>query len=736
MRPERDASSLRTLLCFRSTHAVVSSVLRFVASAQQSATAIRRPAAPRSVRDKAKPADDNTLAARPPLPLRGILVASRQTRCRICAPLQTAYVITASFLRFRRPLIIAAHLVLIPIVYFSAFALRFDLPVPGERLALFWLTVPILLVLRMGVFAYFRLYEGWWRHVGMQDLSDLFRAVSLSTVLFLVALFLIGDFRELPRSLLLLDWLVAMGVFGGIRFATRSLREQRIYRRRAGDGKRTLIIGAGEAAEGLLRRLRRHASEGICPIALVDDDPAKRGMRLHGTEVRGTIDDIGLLVAKYRIQLLVIAMPSAHREAMQRIVHRCAETGVEFKVVPPLDELMDGRVHLNQLRNVDLEDLLGRSAIRLELEALKADLRDQTVLVTGGAGSIGSELVRQIARYAPNRLIVLDRAESPLYFIDQEMRYAYPELDVVPVIASVTDGVRIEQIFSLYRPTRVFHAAAYKHVPLMEENAVEAVRNNVLGTLGLAECAARHDVEKFVLISTDKAVRPSSVMGASKRIAERIVLGWPTLRRSATDFRAVRFGNVLGSDGSVVPLFKLQLAQGRPLTVTHPDVSRYFMTIPEAVQLVLQASVLPEAAGRVSMLEMGEPVRILTLAENLIRLSGLEPYRDVPIVFTGMRPGEKLHEELMSQIERTIPTAIEKIRVVQTDEADARTLQQGLERLGAALAFATRDDLLSAIRTLVPECIEPLRQSPSSAPLAAPAATAGAREPAARLNVS
>lgn len=638
-------------------------------------------------------------------------------------------VLSESLLRFRRPLIVFGHLLLIPLVYFTAFVLRFDLPIPPDRLSLFLLTMPVLLAFRIAAFAYFNLFEGWWRHAGMQDLIDLFKAVSLSSAAMLGLLFLLGDFRHLPRSLLVLDWLLAMGVFGGARFAVRGLREQRVTRLRAGRGQRALIIGAGEAAESLLRQLRRNENDRIRPVGLVDDDPHKRGMRLHGLRVEGTTAQIVELAARHRIELLVLAMPSATREQMKRIVELCVATGLDFKIVPTLDELMDGRARLGQLRSVEIEDLLGRSSVRLRLDLVELDLVGRTVVVTGGAGSIGSELVRQIARFRPARVVVVDKAESPLYFMDLETRRSYPDLDIVPVIMDVTNEDRLEELFARHRPSHVFHAAAYKHVPLMEHNVPEAVRNNILGTFALAECAVRHGVEKFVLISTDKAVRPSSVMGASKRIAERIVLGWPSLRRSGTDFRAVRFGNVLGSDGSVIPLFKRQLAAGEPLTVTHADVTRYFMTIPEAVQLVLQASVIPEAAGRISMLEMGEPVRIVTLAENLIRLSGLEPYRDVPIVFTGMRPGEKMHEELMSHVECTVPTAIEKIRVVQTDETDSYALQFGVERLRVALTLATRKDLLDAIRMLVPECVEPLRQPGWSAPRLAPLTSAPGHAP-------
>jgi FlaA1/EpsC-like NDP-sugar epimerase len=614
-----------------------------------------------------------------------------------------------ALVRYRRPIIIGIHLVLIPLAYWLAFLLRFDGNVPAQRVELFWMSLPALLVIRLGSFYYFQLFEGFWRNVGMHELKDLLKAVTLSSVLFLGTLFALGEFGDLPRSLIALDWLIAVGVFGGIRFGVRDLRESQAWRRCNFEGKRALVIGAGGATEGLLRQIRRGEGDALCPVALVDDDLTKQGTRIHGVPVVGTTADLARVVRDRQIELLIIAMPSATSETMQRIVTLCVEAGVEFKIVPSLSELVDGRARLTQLRSVDVEDLLGRKSICLELDSLEADLRDRVVMITGGAGSIGSELARQIARFQPSRLVVVDKAESPLYFIHLELLQKYPGLDVVPVIGDISDAARLEQIFAKHRPSRVFHAAAYKHVPLMEGNVVEAVRNNVLGTLRLAQCAARFEVEKFVLISTDKAVHPSSVMGACKRIAERIVLGWPTLRRANTDFRAVRFGNVLGSDGSVIPLFKKQLEAGLPLTVTDPEVTRYFMTIPEAAQLVLQSACLSEAAGRICMLEMGEPVKIVDLAENLIRLSGLEPYRDVPIVFTGLRPGEKLHEELMSAVEVTVPTSIEKIRVVQTDEADGQAIQQGLDRLSAALVLATDEDLLSAIRALVPECVEPLR---------------------------
>ena len=619
-------------------------------------------------------------------------------------------------LRLRRPVVLLLHLLLVPLGYYGAFALRFDFRPPGPYIDLFWRTVPYLMVLRMASFAIFGLFHGWWRHVGMRDLIDLVRATTLSTVLLLLALFMTGDLSGegagplLPRSVLVLDWITALILFGGLRFGVRAFREERLLPWRSRRGKRALIIGAGTAAERLLRETQREGESDICPVAMVDDDPDKRGMRLHGVPVVGTSRDLRTLVAKDGIELLVIAIPSATRTEMRDIVEACLVTGVDFKIVPSMRELLDGRARLGEQRKVQIEDLLGRDTIDLGVDGPRGDLEGRTVLVTGGAGSIGSELARQVAGFGPRRLLVLDQAESPLYFANLELRAAHPELEIIPVIADVTDAARMESVFARHRPDFVFHAAAYKHVPLMEDNPVEAVRNNVIGTLTVAQAAARYGAEKFVLISTDKAVYPSSVMGATKRLAEQIVLGWPALRASETDFRAVRFGNVLGSDGSVIPLFKRQLAAGQPITVTHPEVTRYFMTIPEAVQLVLQAAALPDAGGRICMLEMGEPVRIVELAENLIRLSGLEPYTDVPIVFTGLRPGEKLHEELMEAREATVPTAISKVRVVQTVEPEAEALTTGLDRLAAAAAVGSAGDILDAIRGLVPECVPPLRE--------------------------
>ncbi len=625
------------------------------------------------------------------------------------------WTVPARLLSYRRVLIVGVHLILIPLAYFGAFGARFDFHIPPAELRTFARTLPYLLVIRLLIFAWYGLFRGYWRHVGLRDLVDLGVATTLSTGLFAAALLATGLPPALPRSVFLLDWLGIVFLSGGLRLAARAFREGQLPMQ-SPRGRRTFLIGAGEAAEMLLRQVRHDSRFGISAVGLIDDNPETHGRSLHGVPVLGGTADLERLVHQHRIQLLVIAIRSAPADKMRRIVERCTATGTEFRIIPSLQDLLDGRAGIGQLREVEIEDLLGREPVHLDLEQVRGDLEGKTVLITGAGGSIGSELARQIARFRPARLVLLERAESPLYFVHLEVSQSAPEVEVVPVIANITNAERLDEVFGTYRPEYVFHAAAYKHVPLMEESVFEAVWNNVVGTLRVAQRAVQHRVEKFVLISTDKAVNPTSMMGVTKRIAERIVLELPALR-VRTDFRVVRFGNVLGSDGSVVPLFKRQLAAGGPITVTHPDVQRYFMTIPEAVELVLTAAALPAAAGRISILEMGSPVRIVDLAEQLIRLSGLEPYKDVQIVFTGLRPGEKLNEELVGGGEETIPTSAEKIRLVERNGGSAANVAVALQHLIDALTAGRTPDLMRAVAALAPEYVasgpRPPRRSPA-----------------------
>jgi FlaA1/EpsC-like NDP-sugar epimerase len=604
--------------------------------------------------------------------------------------------------QYRRPVIVGTHALLVVVGYRLAYDLRFDFKVAPSDLVVFWLTLPVLMVIRLGAYWAYGLFRGHWQIFGLPDLLRLCRAATIGSLVFVVTLALIGLIPGpgVPRSILIIDWAGAIFLVGGIRMVARSMRESVVFPRVT--GRRTLVIGAGDKAERLLREVRRVSDGGLRVLGLVVDAPRADRYAIHNCAVVGTVAELPALVERHRAEFVVIALDAPSRETMAQVVAQCQAAGVEFKTLPSLYELLEGAARADQLRNVRIEDLLAREPVKLDLSAVDAEVRGRVVLVTGAAGSIGSELVRQIAHMRPARLVLVDRAESPLYFIHLELRSAHPSLSVISVIGDVTDESAMAHCFAEHHPNYVIHAAAYKHVPMMEDNIVEAVRNNVLGTVIVAEAAVQAGSAKFLLISTDKAVNPTSIMGATKRIAERIVLGLPTLAGSATDFRAVRFGNVLGSAGSVVPLFERQLEAGGPLTVTHPDVERYFMTITEAAQLVLQAAALAEATGRITMLEMGEAVRIIDLAEKLIRLAGLEPHRDVPIVFTGLRPGEKLHEELTTMLESTVPSGVDKIRLVCTEQNGAG-VEGGLARLAAGVALRDQDQLVVSVQALVPE---------------------------------
>ena len=521
---------------------------------------------------------------------------------------------------------------------------------------------------------------------------------------FVGVLYLTATFRGTSRAVLVLDWLLAIFLVGGFRFGIRMNREvQALRRREAPAGKRTFIIGAGEAGEQLLRQLSHEPRRTLRVVGLIDDNPDTHGRSLHGLPVLGGTEALPRLTAAHSVEQLVIAVPSATRAELQRIVERCVEAKLPFKILPSLHDLLARRADRGGSATSKLDDLLGREPVSIRLDEVERDLAGKTVLITGGGGSIGSELARKVARFRPRRIVLLDRAENSLYFAALDLQRAQPDIELLPVIANITNRERMGEVFRTYRPTHVYHAAAYKHVPLCEAYPSEAAWNNIVGTLRLAEAAARSGVAKFVLISTDKAVNPTSVLGATKRLAERVVLELPYLALASTDFRAVRFGNVLGSDGSVLPLFRQQLAAGGPLTVTHPEVRRYFMTIPEAAELVLQAAALPEARGQIAMLEMGEQVRIVDLAEHLIRLAGLVPHQDIRIEFTGLRPGEKLQEELVAAGETAHPTSIGKIWVIRPNSYDPLAFRLGLDRLSAVLLRGDDDAVLREIGALVPE---------------------------------
>ncbi|MFN2400321.1 MAG: polysaccharide biosynthesis protein [Gemmatimonadaceae bacterium] len=604
--------------------------------------------------------------------------------------------IVSLIFRFRTALLIALHALVVAVSFTLAFMLRFEWLIPQAYFRTILVTLPLLLAFRMLAFGYFRLYRGWWRYVGMRDLVDLLRAVTISSLVFAASLLFFSRGQGFPRSVLVIDALLTIAFIGGARFGLRALRESRrpkVIPRL----NRVLIIGAGDAGELLLREMRNNPRLGYLPVGFVDDDSRKVGFHIHGVEVLGVTSNLLDVLRTHPADELIIAIPSASRRQIQGIVNRCLESKVPFKILPAIAALA-GEIHMSQVRPVKVEDLLGRDPVDLDATQIRADIAGRRVVITGAGGSIGSELARQIAGYGPATIVLLERSENALFLVDQELRRRLPEGDIRPVICDIRDRRDVERVFSDVKPQIVYHAAAFKHVPMMESHLAQAVDNNVFGTRNVAELTAEHG-GKFVLISSDKAVSPSNVMGATKRLAEKLVLSLNG--RGRNHFVAVRFGNVLGSNGSVVPLFTEQIAEGGPVTVTDPDATRYFMTIPEAVQLVLQASVLDEARDRIVMLEMGEPVKILDLARNLIRLSGFEPEVDIQIVFTGLRPGEKLHEQLTSETEETLPTRYEKIRVVRAHTP--LPLDKGLESLREAVASRDERAILRRLQDLLPE---------------------------------
>lgn len=542
------------------------------------------------------------------------------------------------------------------------------------------------------------LYRGLWRFASLPDLANIVRASAFGALAIALALFLVTRLEGVPRSVLVTYPFVLALLLAAPRLTYRYWKDSRLDLLRQEGSQRILIIGAGTAGEALLRELLH--DRAYRPIGLLDDAPSLRGAVIRGVPVLGGIDRLPAIAREVAAELLVIAIPTATAAQMQRIVSLCEQAAVPFRTVPHLKDVIAGRAQANQLKEVAIEDLLGREEVELDWTAIRNVLAGQRVLVTGGGGSIGAELCRQVARLAVERLVVFEQSEYNLYRIGQELREQFPELKLDTVLGDVRDISAVRTLIEQFRPQHVFHAAAYKHVPLLEEQIREAVRNNIMGTRAVAEAAAEGGVESFVLISTDKAVNPSNVMGASKRVAELFcqALASHTRMRVIT----VRFGNVLDSAGSVVPLFREQIARGGPVTVTHPEMERYFMTIPEACQLILQASTQGQG-GEIFALDMGEPVRIDFLAEQMIRLAGKLPGTDIAIVYTGLRPGEKLREELFHAQERYLDTKHPKIHLAQSRAVDWQSLTGRLDRLAVAAATFDQAELEGQLHALVPE---------------------------------
>ena len=586
-----------------------------------------------------------------------------------------------------RTLQVAADLILVALAFFCAFRLRF-LDDPGGIPDRYWTVVTQSIAFvaagKVIVFAAFGMYQKWWRYIGGQDFAGILRAVAVSSAILVIVFTVAQPFEpNLPRSVVVLDFLLTLIFVAGARLAVRLVVERPARGARIPKGAKVLIIGAGSGGQMVVREMQLNPNLGKTAIGFIDDDPRKRGMRMTGgLKVLGSTDEIEEILDDAEPDEVVIAIPSAPGTLRGRVVAACRTREIRVRTLPTVFELLRGGVQLNrQLREVQVEDVLGRDPVVVELDRVGAYLTDRIVLVTGAGGSIGSELCRQIARVGPRLIVMVDNSEANLFEIDREMVETRHFSSVEAVLADCREPGRMLEVMQRFKPSVVFHAAAYKHVPLMEANPLEAVRNNAIATRITAETAAASRVERFVLISTDKAVNPKTVMGATKAMAEWVVEA-AGQRHPHTRFVSVRFGNVLASSGSVVPIFRSQIERGGPVTVTHPDMTRYFMTIPEAVQLVIRAGDIGSGKGEVFVLDMGEPVRIVDLAHNMIRLAGYEPERDIAIEFTGPRPGEKLHEELIADSERAQATAAKRIlRAVRENPLDPENVTDAMNHL-------------------------------------------------------
>ena len=559
--------------------------------------------------------------------------------------------------------------------YTLAYFLRFEFSLNRYYVDQILHILPFLIPLKLCFFFFFRLYKGMWRYCSTVDFWRLGQASIVSMFAVVGALTLMGGCSTIPRSVFAIDALLTFVLAGGLRMGIRSFYAATTSSKGFGafslprmrpapkDPKKVLIVGAGGSGEKIVRETFDNPNLGCKVVGFLDDDPGKLGRAVHGVPILGTVDALPEVIEKLGVKEVFISVPSATGEQMRRIVDTCKRTGAPFKTLPAIGEIIDGKVSVKALRDVNYEDLLRRPPVRLDTHGIHEYLSDRTVLLTGAGGSIGSELCRQVIRYNPKRLVLVDKCEENLFNMQAELRDEFRFTKFNGVLCAVQHRSLMERVFGTYQPDVVFHAAAYKHVPILERNPWEAVYNNVLGSKVAMELALQYKVERFVLVSTDKAVRPTNVMGTSKRLAELVL---QSQQQDGTRFMGVRFGNVVGSSGSVIPLFQKQIRRGGPVTVTHPDITRYFMSIPEAVQLILQAGSIG-TGGEIFVLEMGTPVKIAEIARDLIRLSGKDPDTDIPIVFTGLRPGEKLYEELVTDGEDVAPTKHEKIRMLRTN---------------------------------------------------------------------
>lgn len=589
-------------------------------------------------------------------------------------------------------------LLMIPPAWLGSYWLRFNLEgIPAEYWQQALDMLPLVMFVQGGLFLYFGLYRGVWRFASIPDLVRILKATLISVAIVAVTIFFFTRLQGVPRSVFVLDAILLVIFLGAPRFVYRWVKDRRLYGREV---KNVLIVGAGRAGEMLVRDLLRDPLQAYRPVAFVDDASAKRGKDVHGVRVAGACDVIPRLATELGVQLVLIAMPSANSRQMQRVVGLCEATGLPFRVLPHMQDLVTGQVSLKELREVKIEDLLGRESVSLDWEAITRGVQGKTILVTGGGGSIGSEFCRQVARLGPAHLIIFEQSEYNLYSIELELRQTFPGLMLTALLGDITDPVAVECTLQSHRPSVILHAAAYKHVPMLEYQLRAAVKNNILGTRTLADCASRCGCSSFVMISTDKAVNPANIMGMTKRVAE--IYCQNLSAHSDTHFITVRFGNVLGSAGSVIPLFQKQIAAGGPVTVTHPEITRFFMTISEAAQLILQAGAMGQG-GEIFVLDMGEPVKIAYLAEQLVLLSGKKPGDDIDIIYTGLRPGEKLYEELFHESEKLAGTRHPKILLSSSRTTDLTNLERSLDLLKGACENSDSYEIYRLLCSLVPE---------------------------------
>jgi FlaA1/EpsC-like NDP-sugar epimerase len=581
---------------------------------------------------------------------------------------------------------------------FIAYQLRFELDIP----LVYWNTVPeavIIAVLCNYLLLYkFKIYKRLWRYASIGELYSIVKAITFGMALFILLNEIFFNY-SIPRAVYLISWMGCIIGVGGSRFIWRMKKDSYIAPNQRKLGRnRALIIGAGDAGILIAKELKHSFSQDIYPVGFIDDDPNKRNFQVNGLPVLGGRESIVENVKRHKVSTIIIALPSAPKSEVKEIIQICKQLPCVLKILPSVYDLVSGKIVIQPMRDIDVEDLLGRDPVKIDLKGIADYISDKVVLVTGAGGSIGSELCRQIAMFNPMKLILLGHGENSIYLIENELRTKYTELSVESVIADIQDEQRIDEVFDLFQPNVVFHAAAHKHVPLMEANPIEAVKNNIFGTKNVVYAADKYRVERFVMISSDKAVNPTSVMGATKRVAEMIVQSINI--ESSTLFSVVRFGNVLGSRGSVIPLFKRQILCGGPVTVTHPEMVRYFMTIPEAVQLVIQAGALAEEGG-LFVLDMGEPIKIDTLARDLIRLSGFEPDKEIQVVYTGIRPGEKLYEELLTARESLNATSHNRIFIAIPDFITKKEIEIYLDKLKNK-ALRNHEDICLVLQEIVP----------------------------------